>query len=49
MHLQLASDKEFAELPWRFEGFGHLHLPGEALFQVENVLQASIAAIPCLV
>ena len=49
MHLPLALGKEFAKLPRRSEGFRHLHLFREAVFQVENVLQVAIAGFPCLV
>lgn len=49
MHLPLALDEEFAKLPLRFEGFKHLHLLREAVFQVKNMLQVSIAGFPCLV
>jgi hypothetical protein len=38
--------EEFAKLPWRLEGFGHFHLLHEAVFQVENMVQISIAGFP---
>lgn len=47
IHLPLTSGEEFTKLPWRSEGFVHLYLVIETVFQIKHVLQVSIAGFPC--